>query len=183
MAFLGVLGELRALAGAPRISAALAKWGDELASITANRVQRNEWYPYVAFAQLLAGAERELGDGTGDLCRKLGAAAAKRDLGGAFAVLKLLASPQHLIGSCERVWPRYYRDAGRMEAVSTRPTNTILRILGFRDMAPMHCRMMEGWMISAMAELGATVLPGAHESVCMSTGAAHHEFVCTWTKR
>jgi hypothetical protein len=183
MAFLGVLGELRRIAGAERVTAALPKWGDAVAQVTAKRVQRNEWYPYPAFAQLLAGADRDLGQNDGALCHRLGFAAAKHDLGGAFAVLKLLASPQHLIGSCERVWPRYYRDAGRMEAVSTLPTRTILRIHAFPEMAQHHCRMMEGWMISAMEELGANVLPGGRESACMSTGAPFHEFSCTWVKR
>lgn len=183
MAFLGVLGELRRLAGVQRVTTKLPTWGDAIAKVTSQRVERNEWYPYSAFAQLLAGADRDLGDNDGALCSRLGFAAAKRDLGGAFAVLKLLASPQHLIGSCERVWPRYYRDAGRMEAVSTLPTRTILRIHAFPDMAPHHCRMMEGWMISAMEELGANVLPGARESACMSSGAPFHEFACTWEKR
>ena len=182
MAFLGVLKELRARVDADRVTASLKTWGRELAVVTAERVSRTEWYPYAAFAQLLTGAERELGDGTGTLSRELGAAAAKSDLRGAFAVLKLLASPRHLIGSCERVWPRYYRNAGRMEAVSTRPENTMLRIHDFPAMVPAHCRMMEGWMISAMEVLGATVLPGGKETLCMANEGPYHEFACTWRK-
>jgi hypothetical protein len=182
MAFLGVLKELRARVDADRLGAALKTWGRELAMVTGERVARTEWYPYAAFAQLLTGAERELGDGTGALSRELGHAAAKSDLSGAFAVLKLLASPRHLIGSCERVWPRYYRNAGRMEAVSTRPENTVLRIHEFPEMSPAHCRMMEGWMISAMEVLGATVLPGGKETICMAQKGKFHEFVCQWKK-
>jgi hypothetical protein len=182
MAFLGVLKELRAAAGAAPLSHAMPYWGTELAEVVKDRIVGTDWYPYAAFAQLLAGADRELGDGTGALPRELGYAAAKNDLRGAFAVLKLLASPQHLIGSCERVWPRYYRNAGRMEAVATRPENTILRIHDFRAMAPAHCRMMEGWMISAMEVLGATVMPGAQETACTSTGAQYHQFSCKWKK-
>jgi hypothetical protein len=181
MAFLGILKELRRRFGSDRVGAAMPGWGDAVAKVTRERIGRSEWYPYVAFGQLLVGAERELGEGKGTLCRELGGAAAKSDLSGAFAVLKLLASPRHLIGSCERVWPRYYRDAGRMEAVATRPERTVLRIHGFPSMVPAHCRMMEGWMIQAMAVLGAKVLPGACESVCMTHGGAYHEFVCTWT--
>jgi hypothetical protein len=182
MAFLGVLKELRVRVDAARVTASLKTWGHELATVTNQRVVRTDWYPYTAFAQLLTGAERELGDGTGKLSRELGYAAAKSDLSGAFAVLKLLASPRHLIGSCERVWPRYYRNAGRMEAVSTRPENTVLRIHEFPGMAPAHCRMMEGWMISAMEVLGATVLPGGKETLCMANSGPFHEFVCQWKK-
>jgi hypothetical protein len=182
MAFLGVLKELRSAADPDRVTAALRGWGGAIATVSAERIVRTDWYPYEAFAQLLEGAERDFGDGTGALCRELGIAAAKNDLRGAFAVLKLLASPQHLIGSCERVWPRYYRNAGRMEAVATRPENTVLRIHDFPAMAQAHCRMMEGWMTSAMEVLGATVLPGACERECTSTGGKHHEFACRWTK-
>ncbi len=182
MAFSGVLKELRARVGAERLRIAARGWGDELAIVLAEPVVRSEWYSYVAFAQLLAGAERELGDGSGALCRELGGAAAKRDLGGAFSVLRYLASPQHLIGSCERVWPRYYRNAGRMEAVATRPENTVLRISDFPGMAEQHCRLMEGWMISAMQTLGAIVNPGAAERACASRGGDVHEFACTWRK-
>ena len=182
MAFLGVLKQLRSAEDPERVSAAMRGWGRELATVSAERIVRTDWYPYEAFAQLLEGAERDLGDGTGALSRELGIAAAKSDLRGAFAVLKLLASPQHLIGSCERVWPRYYRNAGRMIAIATRPENTVLRILDFPTMSPAHCRMMEGWMISAMDVLGARVLPGACERECVTTGGKHHEFVCKWTK-
>ena len=181
MAFLGILKELRRRFGSERVQAALRGWGDEIARVSGDRIGRSDWYPYAAFAQLLMGAEREFGDGRGDLCKVLGAAAAKSDLSGAFSVLKLLASPRHLIGSCERVWPRYYRDAGRMEAVATRPDRTVLRIHDFPSMVPAHCRMMEGWMIQAMHVLGAKVLPGACESTCVTRGGPYHEFVCTWT--
>lgn len=182
MAFLGVLKELRAAAGADPVAHALPYWGADLAAVVKDRIVATDWYPYAAFAQLLAGAERELGDGTGALSRELGHAAARNDLRGAFAVLKLLASAQHLIGACERVWPRYYRNAGRMVSVSTRPENTVVRIHDFPGMAPEHCKMMEGWMISAMDVLGVTVLPGAEESMCASKGAPYHEFTCKWKK-
>ncbi|HET6582188.1 MAG TPA: hypothetical protein VFG69_02050 [Nannocystaceae bacterium] len=182
MAFLGVLAGLRAAEDPERVTAAMRGWGEAIATVSAERIVRTEWYPYEAFAQLLEGADRDLGDGKGALCFELGVAAAKSDLRGAFAVLKLLASPQHLIGSCERVWPRYYRNAGRMIAAATRPENTVLRILDFPTMSPAHCRMMEGWMTSAMAVLGATVLPGAGERECAAKGGKHHEFACAWKK-
>jgi hypothetical protein len=41
--------------------------------------------------------------------------------------------------------------------------------------------MMEGWMISAMAQLGAKVLPGGRETQCVRDGGPYHEFRCQWT--
>ena len=55
-------------------------------------------------------------------------------------------------------------------------------LLEFPTMVREHCRMMEGWMISAMEVLGATVLPGAQESTCMADKGPYHEFVCKWQK-
>lgn len=182
MAFLGLLKQLRAQFGADTVSAALPRWGPGIAKVCASRVSKTDWYPYGAFVELLEGAEGELGTGNGALVSSLGEAAAHRDLGGgAFSILRVLSSPRHLIGSCERVWPRYYDNAGRMIAVARDPQNTVLRILDFPGMARMHCRMMEGWMISAMAQLGAKVVPGGREVACMHDGAPHHEFWCRWT--
>lgn len=182
MAFLGLLKQLRARFGADAVAAALPTWGDELAAICGERLSKTEWYPYDAFVQLLEGSERDFGDGDGALVSVLGEGAARSDLGGgAFSILRVLASPRHLIGSCERVWPRYYEHAGRMVALATEPNDTVLRILDFPTMARLHCRMMEGWMISAMAQLGARVAPGGRETVCVSDGGPFHEFRCRWT--
>ncbi len=182
MAFLGLLEQLRGRFGAASIGAALQRWGPAIAAATASRIAKTEWYPYAALVELLVGAEAEFGTGDGALVRALGEGAAKRDLGGGtFSVLRVLASPRHLISSCERVWPRYYLNAGKMIAVRTEPTSTVLRIVDFPTMAPQHCRMMEGWMTSAMAQLGAQVLPGGRETACVSQGAPFHEFSCAWT--
>lgn len=182
MAFLGLLKQLREQFGAETVAAAIPTWGPNVAKVCASRVSKTDWYPYAAFVELLEGAERDFGDGDGVLVSSLGEAAARRDLGGgAFSILRVLSSPRHLIGSCERVWPRYYDNAGRMIAVAREPANTVLRILDFPTMARMHCRMMEGWMTSAMSQLGAKVLPGGRETQCTHDGAPHHEFWCQWT--
>lgn len=181
MAFLGLLKQLRTQFGAAAVADAIPSWGVGIAEVCAHRLGKTDWYPYAAFVELLEGAERDFGTGDGALVRSVGEAAARRDLsGGAFSILRVLSSPRHLIGSCERVWPRYYDNAGRMIAVAREPDNTVLRILEFPTMARMHCRMMEGWMTSAMSQLGADVLPGGRETMCMHDGAAHHEFSCQW---
>ena len=72
----------------------------------------------------------------------------------------------------------YTDGCGYMEAVDVRQERTVLRITGFPEMDPAHCRMMEGWMIAAMDVIGARVLPGAKETACMTEGAPYHEFSC-----
>ncbi len=182
MALVGILRELRTRFGADRLQPLVGSWGPVIAGVCAGRVDRTEWYPYEALVELLRGCDRSFGDGSGALCSDLGRSAGERDLSGAFSILRLLGSPQRLIGSCGRVWDRYYRNAGYMEAIAVDPERTVLRIHNFPAMAPEHCRMMEGWMISAMNTIGVHVLPGAHESECTSRGGAYHEFTCRWTR-
>ena len=50
-------------------------------------------------------------------------------------------------------------------------------------MDPVHCKLMEGWMIAAMDFVGARVLPGACERQCASRGGAYHEFWCRWAPK
>jgi hypothetical protein len=80
------------------------------------------------------------------------------------------------------VWPSYYRNAGRMEAITWSPDDTTLRIFDFPLMHPAHCRLMEGWMISTMKQIGVRVNDGAAETECPSRGGRWHEFRCTWRR-
>jgi hypothetical protein len=109
----------------------------------------------------------------------LGREAGKRDLNTVFAYLSRFYGPERLIRSCSRVWPHYYRNAGRMEAVECDPDRTVLRIQGFARMSGAHCRLMEGWMSQAMALVGAEVIEGS-ETRCPRRGDPWHEFVCRW---
>ena len=70
-----------------------------------------------------------------------------------------------------------------MEAVSWLPADTTLRISGFPQMVPQHCRLREGWMIATMNALGADVSEDGGETACCSRGDEFHEFRCKWTKR
>jgi hypothetical protein len=140
------------------------------------------WYPYAAFSGFLVAADRALGIGDGKTCRAMGEAAGKRDLTTILKVYVALASVERLIRSCEKIWPSYYRNAGRMEALTWRPEETVLRIYDFPDMHAAHCRLMEGWMISTMATIGFRVSDDARETACTARGDAHHEFRCTWTR-
>jgi len=114
-------------------------------------------------------------DGVGEI-------AGRRDLGSILRVYVALSSPERLIRSCAKIWPSYYRNAGRMEAVTWSPENTTLRIHDFPAMSHHHCRLMEGWMISTMQTIGFQPSNDARETRCPSRGDAWHEFSCRWTR-
>jgi hypothetical protein len=179
-AFLGVISYLKVRFGPDSLARVLS---------TADPVTRRafdapfvarKWYAYQAYGGFLRAIETTYGKGDGKLAKALGVAAGERDLGSIFKLYAMMASAERLIRSCEKIWPVYYRNAGKMEAIAWDPARTVVRISDFKHMEPFHCRLMEGWMISTMAQIGCRVSDEGHESECMSTGGAHHEFVCTW---
>ncbi len=153
----------------------------EVRAIIGTRISGLRGYPYPAFAEFLAALRVGLGGGDPLFCRWLGAEAARRDLATVFTTYTVKPSPERLIQACSGVWSSYYENAGTMEAVSWLPERTIVRIVGFRAMSPDHCRLMEGWMVSAMEVIGIEVHPGSGETVCTSKGGSFHEFACQWT--
>jgi hypothetical protein len=179
-AFLGLIRCAKDARGEELFDRIAADAGPEAAHVFATRIHVTDWYPYAAYAGFLASLEHHLGDGESDFFRKLGRVAGQRDLGSLFRVYASLAVAERLIRACEKIWPSYYRHAGRMEAITWEPLSTTVRIFDFPGMAARHCRLMEGWMIATMEAIGCRVADDARESACMSTGAPHHEFQCTW---
>ncbi len=178
-AFLGLIRHIKD-ARPTALQSVVDHAGEPLRGVFAERILTTRWYPYPAFVAFLHAVEERLGRGQRDYCRALGAAAGVRDLGTIFRIYRALASPERLIRSCSKVWPSYYRNAGRMDAIAWAPEETILRITEFPQMDRMHCRLMEGWMISTMNDIGVKILPGARESECASRGGSCHEFRCSW---
>ena len=182
-AFLGLLRHLRDTHGQEQIGRVAEAAGGETQRVLAERVSKLRWYPYAAFTQFLAGAEQALPKSSVGTSFTLGMVAGKQDLGTVLKIYVALSSPERLIRSCKLVWPGYYRNAGRMEAVEWDPQSTVLRIYDFPEMHRLHGRLMEGWMISTMESLGLRVDPGARQTLFMGDGAPHHEFRCTWRRR
>jgi hypothetical protein len=182
-AFLGILKHLRDRYGAPAVAAALEGADPATRQVTARRLHKLQWYPYEAYIGLVQAAVDVFGDGDPVYARTLGEVAADRDLSTVFKLFRRLYGPQRLIRACGRVWNQYYRNAGSMSALNAEPDDTRLRIVDFDGMHPLHCRLMEGWMIGSMRILGAEVAGDGRESACTSRGDPHHEFSCTWTLR
>lgn len=181
-AFLGVLGFIRDSAGPEALTRVIDSGGRAARAVFSERIRKLGWYPYAGYAAFLEAADRELGSGDLRYCVRLGREASRRDLNTVFRFFTQFYGAPRLIRACSRVWPHYYRNAGRMEAVEWAPERTVLRIHGFARMSPAHCRLMEGWMIEAMSLIGATVTDG-NETRCASRGDHVHEYVCRWRKR
>lgn len=181
-AFLGLIRHLRDTYGKEQLEKITELAGAETARVLSQRVSKLGWYPYVAFTQFLAGAEQVLPRTTTGASFDLGTVAGKQDLGTVLKIYVALSSAERLIRSCKLVWPGYYRNAGRMEAVEWEPESTVLRIYDFPEMHRLHGRLMEGWMISTMESLGLRVDPGACQILFMGDGAPHHEFRCSWRR-
>lgn len=181
-AFLGLIRHAKQTWGAPAFQSAVAQMPPPTRTVLAARVLHAKWYPYEAYQGFLEGLERSFAGSHAGFMRELGMASGKRDISTVFRIYLAIASTERLIRGCSKVWASYYLDAGEMTATSCAPDDTCLRITGFPEMAPQHCRLMEGWMIATMDALGVVVNDG-RETACTSQGDTVHEFRCTWTKR
>jgi hypothetical protein len=181
-AFLGLIRNIKDRHGPDALRKAVDASGPSTQAIFAEPIRILKWYPYEGYVGFLRTLQRDLGGGDRNYCRKLGAVAGERDLGTIFKIYRAIASAERLIRACNKIWPSYYRDAGKMDAISWEPENTVLRITDFKQMDPTHCRLMEGWMIATMAQIGLKVNDEAGETVCMSRGGQYHEFVCKWRR-
>ena len=180
-ALLGPLRHVKQLHGKGGLDRLVAAAPPVLAPVLREKISQSAWYPYEAYAALLRIIDRQLGVGDLAYCRKLGEWAGREDLGSMFKIYAMLASPERLIRSCKLVWPQYY-DLGAMSALDASPDSTRLIITDARAMDAAHCRLMEGWMLGTMAQIGCLVHDGAREVSCTSRGGPYHEFACTWDR-
>ncbi|MCC6806258.1 MAG: hypothetical protein IT381_02445 [Deltaproteobacteria bacterium] len=180
-ALLGLISHLKKSHGPDAFKQVLAATDASTQRTFETALVARKWYAYTAYADVLRAAEKTFGTGDGRYARKLGIAAGERDLGSIFKLYAMMASAERLIRSCEKIWPVYYRNAGKMQAIAWEPLRTIVRISDFKHMEPLHCRLMEGWMISTMAQIGCRVSDEGREIACMSKGDDAHDFECTWT--
>ena len=180
MAFLGAARHVKHLHGLEMLARVVRDAGPEAGAAFSAPINGLALYPYAALAGLLRSVDKHLGKGDLEYCKVIGDLSARHDLETIFKVYAVRPSAESMIQACTPIWGMYTEGAGTMEAVEFAPDNTILRITGFPEMDPAHCRLMEGWMIAAMDVVGAEVLPGACERECNSRGGSCHEFWCRW---
>ena len=180
MAFLGAAHHIKHTYGPDVLGEVVAAAGPATRKTFERKIDGLSLQPYASFIGLLRSFDERLYRGDLRGCRELGDLAARYDLKTIFKGYAIRPAPEDMIRACTPIWSMYTDDAGTMVAVDTRPDSTILRIQDFLDMDPAHCALMEGWMIAAMDFVGARILPGACERLCMSRGDPVHEFWCRW---
>jgi len=183
VAFLEAIRHVREKGGDAELAAIVADAGAPAQRVLAEKVRKVAWYGYDAYAGFLEAIDRRYGKGDGAYGRTIGTLAGKRDLGTVLKIYVAVASPERLIRGSAKIWEGYYKNAGNMWAVAWTSDRTVLRVDGFPEMARVHCRLMEGWMIATMESIGCAVDPGGRETACVHDGAAYHEFSATWRRR
>jgi len=174
--FLGLIKHIKENGGPEFLQEVLEEAGEVTKRIFSKRVLALGWYPYQGYVDLIKAIDRKMGTGDLAYCWKLGEIAANLDLGSFLNVYKISGGPEELIRAGSLVWPGYYRNAGQMQVVSSQPENTIIRIGDFPEMDPAHCKLMEGWITTAVIIMGAKLISEVKESKCMSKGDPYHEF-------
>ncbi len=182
-AFLGITKYIKDSHGKEILEKIIEQAGEAAKEAYGKKIITVVWYPYEAYIHLLRAADKVMGSGDLTFARELGIVAAKKDFDTVYSMYKEKADPQTLINDSGLIWKSYYRDAGKMEAASSEPDNTILRIYDFPEMAPAHCRLMEGWMTQTMRLLGANLIEEVRETQCASEEAPYHEFKTRWSER
>lgn len=183
LAFLEPLRHVRERIGNDGLQQIVERSGPGVKEVFASPIRKLSFYRYADYTAFLCAIDRQLGKSNFNYGRVLGDAAGRRDLGSMLKIFVALSSPERLIRSSARVWGNYYKNAGRMIAEAWEPERTILRIYDFPAMHPVHCRLMEGWMIATMSTIGFEVSPDSRETACATRGAPYHEFSATWVKK
>jgi hypothetical protein len=183
MAFLGAARHVKTVYGPEMLDRIVRDAGPATQKTFAKRIDGLGLQPYDSFVGLLTSLDRNLGTGDLGYCWQFGDLVARIDLETIFKGYKIRPSPEQMIRACMPIWAMYTDGCGYMEAVDVRPERTLLRIMDFPEMAPSHCRLMEGWMTAAMDTIGVEVLPGAGEIQCPNRGGPFHEFSCQWRHR
>jgi hypothetical protein len=180
------LGTIKFIKTQPRGEASLEKllgqMAPEHAQIFKRKIIAIGNYPYPVYIEMIRLADRLLGKGNFDLCRKMGFFSAKRDYESIYNLYKQSPRPEDLFRDANVIWRSYYENAGEMKAMDISPDHLEMRINDFPAMDPAHCKMMEGWMAQALLESGGLWVQEIRETRCNSRGDEFHQFVGKWKR-
>ncbi len=138
-------------------------------------------YPYAVFVEIIRTIDKVMGNGDLSVCLALGEYAASRDVKAYLSTFKREIKPEELFGAIDLIWRSYHINSGQLKVEDTSPDNTIIRIYDFPLMDSAHCKLMEGYFIQGIKQMGWTLIEGI-ETKCTSKGDPYHEFMGRWSK-
>jgi hypothetical protein len=154
MALLGLIRRVKEAGGEERLAQLIGELPPSAQGTFGQPIVAGAWYPYEAFARLLAAVARRLGAGRPEYLEDLGRAAAVLDTGTIFKVVAALFSVRRALHRSEMLWSRYC-DGGKFLMVNIGETSAEGRIEGFPEISIEHERLVAGWMAGIGTVVGA----------------------------
>ncbi len=184
--FLGLFRIIKEVYGEPAFQQVIAATHTTTREVLGETIRVMGWYPYSAYSDLLRAAQSQLEKQEAAICQRLGELGGMASMRKMFQVYKKIGNPERLILSASKIWDKHFRNAGKLETVSSLPENTRWRIVGFAEMNALHCKLHTGWIKGSLVEAGSSVglelTTDPVETACPRHGAPHHEFFCTWKR-
>jgi len=179
-----LLGFFKYIKSRPNGDEALHKIIDSLPEDQSGAVKRKiiavAEYPYSLFTNFLRACDSVMGNGDLTVCEELGRYTVARDIEGLVRMTGQKPTPEKLLQSVDLVWRSYHVNSGNIEIESSAPEGTVIRINGFPQMDPAHCRLMKGVFSQGIKELGCVWEEDVKETCCCSRGDGCHEFRGKW---
>lgn len=147
------------------------------------RILPHEWVPFELMIAVSTELDRQHGRGDLELCRTLGAYAAKVNLPTLYRIFYTVSSPAFIVRRAARVWDVHY-SSGRLEAETSKERDGTelarLRIVGFETPHRAHCLSVLGWSEQSVELSGGKLVGRAEEVACRTTGSPCCELVVRW---
>jgi hypothetical protein len=154
MAILGLFRIVKELAGKDRIGELIAGLPASDQSLYERPILAGEWYPYEAYANLLAAVTRSLGGGRHEFTASLGRSAAEMDVGTIFKIVSVILSPRRALQAAGMLWSRYC-DTGRFVMTRIDDESGEGHIESFLGISSEHERLLTGWIEGIGSAAGA----------------------------
>ncbi len=137
-----------------------------------------DWYPYEAYATLLAVVSRRLGGERPEFLRSIGRSAARQDLGTVFRIVAALSSVRRIVQSSGLFWTRYC-DTGRFTIVELGDESGVGRVEDFPEISPEHELVLAGW-IEGVGLVAGAVDPSVRLARSVHQGSPVSEYHLRW---
>ncbi len=141
-------------------------------------VAKARWYPLAQFIELITVIDRLFGEGDLALGDALARHGVDADLTTIYRLLFKAGTTHWILGRAARLWGAHH-DSGHLQVLTRGPNTAVLRIRGFDDPHPIHCRSVLGWGHRSIELSGGAAVKSA-ESQCATRGAPYCQIDASW---